>query len=215
MCAVCPSKPKASQFTDLLRGDFNMVCTLDEIDPYRRRRDEPLCWPFEIPETVAPTHAMRSGGLAYLPKEHPTRALVERELAGLDVRFEAYFNDQALNPSSNLVIRGRPIDFATSISGKQVLVHHGGLGTAIWCIANRVPQLIFPNDLEKMLIAKGIVECGFGYAANAQTEQLDFKAAITATSSLIVPQFATDRMATLSPQASIDAIMAGRFDRAC
>jgi rhamnosyltransferase subunit B len=65
-----------SRFSDLLRGDHNIVCSLDETDPYHRQRTDRLHWPFEIgaPAVVPPQE--RSGGLIYLPKNHPARPLM-------------------------------------------------------------------------------------------------------------------------------------------
>lgn len=209
MCAVATPAPKVSRFTDLLRGDHNIVCTLDEVDPYRGQRDELLHWPFEIAAPALSAKEPRAGGLIYLPKNHPARETVEREAGRLGVRFEAYFDAAPMCPSQNIAVHIHPIDFGRVIPDKRLVIHHGGLGTAIWCMANRVPQLIFPNDLEKMLIAKGVVEGGYGYAVSSQAANLDFKAAIEATINLTVPEFDKGRMATLSPEASIDAITSG------
>ncbi|MEO8722339.1 MAG: hypothetical protein ABI395_02290 [Sphingobium sp.] len=207
MFAASPIVPKVERFTDLLRGDRNLVCTLAEIDPYRAIRDEQLYWPFEISAPTARTRQSRSGGLIYLPKNHPARETVEQEASRLSVQFEAFFNAPPIYPSPNVAVHLSPVDFGRVIPKKRLVIHHGGLGTAIWCMANRVPQLIFPYDLEKTLIAKSVAEGRYGYAVATQALNLDFKAAVEATINLTVPEFDIGRMATLLPEASVDAIV--------
>lgn len=209
MYAASPFSPEVQRFTDLLRGDHNLACTLAEIDPYRAIRDELLYWPFEISAPTARMEQSRSGGLIYLPKRHPARGLVEREAGRLNMQFDAYFNGPPMCRSRSVAVHVHPIDFGKVIHSRQLVIHHGGLGTTTWCMANRVPQLIFPHDLEKMLIAKGVVEGGYGYAISSQAANLNFKAAVEATINLTVPEFDIGRMATLSPEASIDAITSG------
>lgn len=207
MCAASSVLPKVAKFTDLLRGDHNFVCSLDEVDPYRGIRDELLCWPFEISAPTFPIKEPRSGGLIYLPNRHAARELVEREAARLDMQFEAFFNGAPIYPSPNVAVHLRPIDFGSAIPRKRLAIHHGGLGTAIWCMANRVPQIIFPDDLEKMLIAKGVVEGRYGYSMPARIGNLDLGAVFEAAMNLVVPEFDARRMASLSPEASIEAVM--------
>ncbi|MFT4025922.1 MAG: hypothetical protein QM676_03855 [Novosphingobium sp.] len=77
-------------------------------------------------------------------------------------------------------------------------------------MANQVPQLIFPADLEKLLIARGIVEHRFGISAGAHVAGMDLRRAVSAASALEVPRFNLDRMATLSPEASLDVLLSGR-----
>ena len=51
----------------------------------------------------------------------------------------------------------------------RVLVHHGGMGTAIAGVAKGVPQLIIHGDLEKYHIGKAIVDAGAGLALSDKT----------------------------------------------
>ena len=194
-------------FSDLLRGDVNFVCSLGETDPYRHCRTERLYWPFEIAAPAAVPPDERFGGLIYLPKNHQARSVIEQQAAHLGMRFDAFFNEGQERVSPNLFVHDRPMDFASVIPRKRVVVHHGGLGTAIWCMVNQVPQIIFPGDLEKLLIAKGIVEGGFGIAMPPGTTGPDFTAAVGAASTLEVPKFRSHRMATLSPDVSIEALI--------
>lgn len=212
MSAVVSDSAVVSCFADLLRGDLNIVCSLDETDPYRSRRTEPLHWPFEIAApTTAPVDG-RSGGLIYLPKNHPARVGVVRQAAHLNLPFEAFFNDVEQVASPNMIVHGKPIDFESIIPQKRVVIHHGGLGTAVWCMANQVPQVILPVDLEKFLIARGVVEGGFGLALSPGAAEKDLSAVINAALELAVPHFKAERMATLSPCASIETLISARFD---
>ena len=196
---------RINRFSDLLRGDFNMVCSVHETDPYRRLRSDPLYWPFEIAEPATIPESERSGGVIYLPNDHPARKIVEHQAGNLGMRFEAFFNGGEKCASPNVFVHERPMDFANVIPRKRLVIHHGGLGTAIWCVGNRVPQLIFPADLEKLLIAKGVVEGGFGISVPAHDPQTNFAASVN-SASLKVPRFNSQRMATLSPEASIKAL---------
>lgn len=209
--AILPDTP-VKRFSDLLRGDLNVVCSLDETDPYRSQRRERLYWPFEIAAPAMASVDGRSGGLIYLPKKHPARAGVERQAARLNMRFDAFFNDGEQRRSSNMIVHGQPIDFKNFIPQQRVVIHHGGLGTAIWCMANQVPQIILPADLEKLFIARGVVEGRFGLALSPGAVEKDLAAAVNAASALPVPQFNAERMATLSPEASIETLISARFD---
>lgn len=51
----------------------------------------------------------------------------------------------------------------------RVLVHHGGMATAIAGIAKGVPQLIIHSDLEKYHTGKSIVDAGAGLALRQRT----------------------------------------------
>jgi UDP:flavonoid glycosyltransferase YjiC (YdhE family) len=51
----------------------------------------------------------------------------------------------------------------------RVLVHHGGMGTAMAGIAKGVPQLIIYSDLDKYHRGKAISEAGAGLMLNRKT----------------------------------------------
>ena len=154
--AVVGTSRAPKRFCDLLRGDQNLVFTIPELDPYREVRSDPYVWPPELPTPAPVDPAQRSGGLIYLPYEHPARKNVVEICANSSIPFLGYFGGRDVGNYANLRVIAAPIDFEREIPRSNLVIHHGGLGTAIWCLANGVPQIIYPNDLEKQLTATAI-----------------------------------------------------------
>jgi UDP:flavonoid glycosyltransferase YjiC (YdhE family) len=156
------------RFCDILRGDENRVFTLPLLDPYRAVRNEQVLWPPELP-SPPPSQAERSGGLVYLPQGHPAQRLVRDACAVGPVSFRAWLGGADAGQCGHLRVEAEPIDFVREVPRSRLVIHHGGLGTAIWCLANRVPQLICAMDLEKHLIGKAVVQERLGAMFNADT----------------------------------------------
>ncbi len=212
MNAAAPGDNPAQRFSQLLRGDLNIVCSLGETDPYYEQRREKLYWPFEISEPRTMSVGRRSGVLVYLPRDHLARPLVEKQAVNWSEQLDAFFNDGVERISGNIRIHGQPLNFENIIPQKRVVIHHGGLGTAIWCIVNRIPQIILPDDLEKQLVAMGVSAGGFGISLSYEEARDHIGARINVISNIIVPQFDSAKMVTLSSLDSIEALISAAPD---
>lgn len=94
--------------------------------------------------------------MVYLPKHH---AAIDRVLAALGIvgiETHAYFGGHRPASPQNVTVNAQPIDFAAMLPGARLVIHHGGLGVANWCMAYRTPQAVIPIDLEKSLIAHAV-----------------------------------------------------------
>ena len=140
------------RFCDLLRGDWNALCVIPELDPYRDCRTDPYYWSPEMPAPRPVDPAERRGGLVYLPANHPARASITNACAKSNIAFRAYFGGAGAGQFGNLAVYDRPIDFIREVPRSQVVIHHGGLGTAMWAMVNGVPQWGSGADLEKSII---------------------------------------------------------------
>ena len=154
--AVVGAERAPKRFCDLLRGEHNLVFTIPELDPYREVRTDRYVWPPELPPPAPVDPAKRSGGLVYLPSDHPAHENVIEICAESSIPFVGYLGGQRVGQFGNLRVMAEPIDFVREVPRSKLVIHHGGLGTAIWCRANGVPQVIYANDLEKQMIADGV-----------------------------------------------------------
>ena len=196
------------EFTDVLRGTQNFVCVPAELDPYRSKRARELYWPLEMATPAATRSSGRRRGIIYLPGDHSARQLVCDAAASAAIPFQAYFGDgQPQHPS--ITVRDRPIDFATELPASGIVIHHGGLGTAAWCLLNRVPQLICPPDFEKYLVARCVIEHGFGGAFPALTNETELAGAILSATGLVPDPPSYSQMITRSGDQTVAAILEG------
>ena len=146
------------RFCDLLRGEHNLVFTIPELDPYRAVRSDRYVWPPELPSPAPVDPVQRSGGLIYLPFDHPAHQNVIEACSKSSIPFIGYFGGEGVGQYGNLRVVAKPIDFVREVPRSKLVIHHGGLGTAIWCMANQVPQVIYARDLEKKLIAQAVMK---------------------------------------------------------
>ena len=149
--AVAGPDHAPQRFCDLLRGDINALCVIPELDPYHDHRTDAWLWSPEMPapQPVPPTQ--RAGGLVYLPPHHPARASVTQACANSNMPFRAYFGGAGAGQFGNLTVMDEPIDFIRKVPRSKVVIHHGGLGTAMWALVNDVAQWACPDDAEKRI----------------------------------------------------------------
>lgn len=150
----------SSRFSDLLRGKANMVCTLEAFDPYVTHRQEPYFWPFEI-AAAGKEAKTRERGFIYLSQKHPALPAVLAAVAAGDLEFDAYL-DGFEATCRNLRVAPQPLDLSRTLPASLFAIHHGGLGTAMECWVNRVPQLVLPLDTEKLIIGRGVTKARAG-----------------------------------------------------
>lgn len=206
------SRRGITHFTALLRGAENFVCTFEALDPYQPYRREPYYWspeierPSEIP--VSDPESKRETALIYLPKGHPAVLAVIKGAAMTPLLQRAYFGGDDPPAVGNLQVSRTPIDFRSAMPGSQLIIHHGGLGTALLGLVHRVPQLICCADLEKILIARGIAASGAGLYLHLPISLQQMVRAIRQTALIVPPPPDYSNLASRSPQQTLDAILA-------
>jgi rhamnosyltransferase subunit B len=144
------------RLAQLFRGDATFACTLPELDPYRSyRRSEPHI-PYNLSRMpVGPAWQDRADNTAflYLDGRHPH---IE---ALLDVLRQCGVDGAAFvpKPPEALVRNGAlgrlrlfetPPPLEDVLPRVRVLIHHGGLGTALAGLAAGMPQMLLPRHLE-------------------------------------------------------------------
>ncbi|WP_206243585.1 hypothetical protein [Novosphingobium terrae] len=139
------------RFCDLLRGDINAICVIPELDPYRKDREEPYVWSPEMPTPAPRPITERDRGIVYLPPNHPHRDAVVRACSQSNLPFRGYFGGLGAGQHGNLKIESSMLNFVEEIPKCKVVIHHGGLSTAMWSMVNAINQWIIPADLEKKI----------------------------------------------------------------
>ncbi|EDP66744.1 probable glycosyl transferase [alpha proteobacterium BAL199] len=164
---------------DALHGDTTFVFSLPMVDPYARYRSEPTLAPFNMPRGIKPlpwSRRRKDGVFLYMPGAHVRTRLALEALAAAGVAGEAYVSDlpQAAvreMAKPGLTMHTKPQDFATVMPAARLVIHHGGLSTAVAALMAGTPQLILPWNLEHLVTARGVEATGS--AAVAPADGLD------------------------------------------
>ena len=122
---------------------------IPELDPYRDHRTDAYLWSPEMPTPRPVSPGERFGGLVYFPANHPARPSVAEACTNSNIAFRAYFGGEGVGQFGNLTVLAEPIDFAREVPLSKVVIHHGGLGTAMWAMVNGVSQWGCAEDFEK------------------------------------------------------------------
>jgi len=170
--AVSGAKWRPNSFAQLLRGDACFIYTSSVLDPYRDwRRDELSC----PPNLVIPDGWKRNSAshiLLYLPRNHPSINRVLAAVGATGIKTYAYLGGSQPVSPPNVIIQPQPLDLPAMLPNAQLVVHHGGLGMANWCLAARKPQAVVPTDLEKSLIAHAIATSKSGVIISPNTSNM-------------------------------------------
>jgi hypothetical protein len=201
---VTRGRHSSGRFSDLLRGKANMVCTLQALDPYEKDRHEQYFWPFEIP-AVGGEPKTRERGFIYLPQKHPALSAVLAAVAAGDLEFDAYL-DGYQPTCRNLRVAEQPLDLPRILPKAVLAIHHGGLGTAIECWVDHVPQLVLPLDTEKMIVGRGVAEARAGGILRPDVREHELQAMIEKVVRLSVSDPDCSRMATTRPEESLNVL---------
>lgn len=190
----------------MLRRDAAFVCTLPQLDPYCRHRGSEHYWPVEIPIPAA-QHGPRNDVIVYLPGDHPAMSLVDAAAEQSPWRFLAYSGTNRSVPKRGLQLSDVPLDLFHLLPKARIAIHHGGLGTANWCLIHRVPQVIFPMDMEKLLIARGLRRARAGVICDASLPPSDFANLLTQFADSSAPAADTATMRTRSDAETLCALL--------
>ncbi|MDA1309393.1 MAG: hypothetical protein O2985_07295, partial [Proteobacteria bacterium] len=167
--------PPVEFLADILNGDETSVFSVPLVDPYAAYRSEPQLSPFNLPTGMTPLpieQRRKKGVFFYMPRSQPdlNRAIDAVKAASVDC--QAYISDIRPDAAAKLAapgftIHAQPQPFERVIPEARLLVHHGGLSTAIAAILAGTPQLIFPWNLEHLVTARQIESLGASVTAAA------------------------------------------------
>ncbi len=160
--------PPIGHLADALNGDESFVFTLSLVDPYAAHRTTATWAPFNMPTGIRPKplSARRARSVfLYLPKGHTLWEMAFDALAAADVDGEAFISDlapeiAAARDGAGVTLHRSPQDFATLLPSLRLVVHHGGLSTAVAALLAGTPQLILPWNLEHLVTAQGVAKTG-------------------------------------------------------
>ena len=166
---------------DALHGDTTFVFSLPLVDPYARYRTAPTLAPFNMPRGIRPLpwEARRPDGVfLYLPGSHAHARTALDSLAASGTGGEAHV--AGLPPAAaagyaeaGIVMHAEPQDFARVMPAARLVIHHGGLSTAVAALMAGTPQLILPWNLEHLVTARAVEATGA--AAVAPADRVDVK----------------------------------------
>lgn len=195
---------------DAFSGDRTFVFSLPLVDPYARLRTEPTLAPFNMPRGIRPQpwdQRRKDGVFLYLPAGHAHLKAALDGLAGSGAAGEAYIGDLAPGAARQfarpgLTLHGHPQDFAKVMPAARLVIHHGGLSTAVAAVMAGTPQLILPWNLEHLVTARAIEATGA--AAIVPGDRMDAKSLAHAIRRLV-----GDRERAASAEAAAAAIDLG------
>ena len=155
---------RVEYLADTLHGDETFIFTLSLVDPYAKYRSEPTLAPFNLPSNIQPKpFEEREEGrvFLYLPRTHNNARSAFDGLVKAGVRGEAYFSDMPRKLVEGLskpggVVHTEPQDFAELLPSVRLVVHHGGLSTAVAALMAGTPQMILPWNLEHLVTARAL-----------------------------------------------------------
>ena len=75
--------------------------------------------------------------------------VISEACATSNIAFRAYFGGEGVGQFGTLTVQAEPIDFSREVPRSKIVIHHGGLGTAMWAMVNGVAQWGCANDFEK------------------------------------------------------------------
>ncbi|WP_193172044.1 glycosyltransferase [Nisaea nitritireducens] len=170
--------------SDAFHGDRSFPLTLSIVDPYAAHREEATVPPFNMPTDITPLpkdQRPADSVFFYMPHSHPLLKLAVDALKQSDLLVLAYISgissDAAhKNSTDRFRISPTPLPFNEVMPKARLLVHHGGLSTAVAGTMAGTPQAILPWNLEHLVTAKRIETLGATRVLNNPAKELPGKA---------------------------------------
>lgn len=170
--------PGVDHLADALHGDESYVFSLPLVDPYAAYRAEPTLPPFNMPRDIAPRPIAQRpprSVFLYLPRNHKLTGVAVKAIRAARVDGQAYISDWPPGAAEKesgpgLKIHAKPQDFAEVLPSVRLVVHHGGLSTAVAALLAGTPQFIMPWNLEHAVTARRLEETGGTVALAAGRE---------------------------------------------
>jgi hypothetical protein len=126
----------------LLNGDRSFILGIPELDTYADLRNEAEYVGIYTAPFLENLGDEKGEAWAYLTDDYEGRSLI------IDT-FKAKSDFGNLN---------------TVLKGKSVALHHASFAMSITCLLTGIPQIVFPKDVEKLFIAKQLVDLGVAIA---------------------------------------------------
>lgn len=161
-------EPALDFLADVLNGDETFVFSVPLVDPYAAYRQAPQLPPFNLPAGLRPLPLAERGNanvFFYMPGRQPELRKTVEGVTAAGVSCEAYISDltpkgaETLSSPGFKIHRG-PQPFDTVIPRARLIIHHGGLSTAVAAIQAATPQLIVPWNLEHLVTARRVETLG-------------------------------------------------------
>lgn len=161
-------EPELAFLSDAFHGDRSFPLTLPIVDPYAEHRQEETLPPFNMPRGIhplPPAERPDDGVFFYMPRNHPSLKIAVDALKQSKLAVRAFISglgaDQAEQLSTpRFQVSPTPLPFNEIMPTARLLVHHGGLSTAVAGAMAGTPQAIFPWNLEHAVTARRIEALG-------------------------------------------------------
>lgn len=157
--------PRRTSLPGIFAADRELAAVFTELDPYRPWRRSAIGAP-----AAYMSDEIAGGGdelFVYMNgREARPNALWQGLLrSGLKVRI----HDPVLSPAdiaklegAGFIMERRPIPFSTIAARSRLVMSHCGLGFVCSALLAGLPQILLPYDIEKSMIAAGVIEMGLG-----------------------------------------------------
>ena len=165
--------------SDAFHGDQSFPLTLSIVDPYATHREGETVPAFNMPADITPLEKdsrPADGVIFYMPHSHPFLKLTIDALKQSGLHVLGYIggitSDAAdKNSAARFRISPTPLPFKEVIPKARLIVHHGGLSTAVASTMAGTPQVILPWNLEHLVTARRIATLGATHVlSNPATE---------------------------------------------
>ncbi|UUX48287.1 hypothetical protein NUH88_12765 [Nisaea acidiphila] len=161
-------EPQLAFLSDAFHGDRSFPLTLPIVDPYAEHRQSATLPPFNMPRDISPLPANERSDdsvFFYMPRNHPSLKTVMDALKRSNLPVTAFISgigsDQARQISTaSFQVSPTPLPFNEVMPKARLLVHHGGLSTAVAGAMAGTPQAIVPWNLEHLVTARRIEALG-------------------------------------------------------
>ena len=198
----------------LIGGQARVVCTYPETDIYARLRIKPASGPLESPP--APLgRPLHRAVFAYLAADFAPTAKLLEVLARCGFPVEAFVRDlpdrmRGALRAANIRVHETPPLLVEVAERSNLIVHHGGIGTAEMALALGRPQLLLPKHVEQRMNASNLLRLGVAMRLEPDFSLEDGSAAVSeALSSKSLADKAQETAARLAgrPSVSLDRII--------
>ncbi|MGH6932643.1 MAG: glycosyltransferase, partial [Dongiaceae bacterium] len=168
-------RPAPGTLPKLFSAAARFICTVPELDPYRKQRHEPAAGPFSPVPPPMP-FPKKSGFFAYLAADAPTFKSAVMGLAAVPFPGSFYIRRPPDSIVKMLTGKGHhvyptPAPIIDVLREVPLIAHHGGVGTTETALGIGRPQLLFPRHLEQKLTAAALTELGVGLAPPREADE--------------------------------------------
>lgn len=170
--------------SDAFHGDRSFPLTLKIADPYAEHRHDKTLPPFNMPtglRPLPPGQRATDSVFLYMPQTHPCLKEVVDALKQSGLQVLAYISGLSEQQARKIATKAfqislKPLAFNEVMPKARLLVHHGGLSTAIAGAMAGTPQAIVPWNLEHLVTARRIESLGSVRVINNPVKEFPGKA---------------------------------------